>query len=284
MSTVEEVWRTKTDEQVTAAAGCLEEYGPEGQRAILEELRRRDLPEPLQSPSPRQRDSGWEYRFSFLDFVSYLVTLFVYFLVSLFFFLLGFKPSVPTLLIPGPIFIYLFQPSVRHYVTQPVFAALSVRDRPMALGILCWTMIVACMVVLGHSVVQFQLSASTVTPAQADASVLDPHLSFAEAMRVRLERANDFWMRLLPSMGTRSARAVVYLICAVGMLRGRNWARWLFVGFSAFDWMYGAVVSRAIVIASPLTVLGAGVWLASVYYLARPETSRFFLRDGSNAV
>jgi uncharacterized RDD family membrane protein YckC len=46
MSNVEDVWRRRSDEQLTEAASLLHEYTSDGQQAIRAELQRRGLPEP----------------------------------------------------------------------------------------------------------------------------------------------------------------------------------------------------------------------------------------------
>lgn len=51
MSDAERVWRSKSDEEVAAAAGRLGEYTPEGQRIIRDELRRRGFRQPSAPPA-----------------------------------------------------------------------------------------------------------------------------------------------------------------------------------------------------------------------------------------
>lgn len=281
---MQEIWRRRTDEQVIEASRCLEEYEGEDQRVILAELRRRGLPESVM-PSPHQQAKtslAAHNPFSFQDFLSYMITASAYLLVVGLFFLLGFEPRPGTLFITGGIFIYLFRNAVSYYVTRPLAVALSVRDRPTVLGIVCWMTIVACLVVLGRLLVDFQLN--TTIAHRAGGSVLDTPAGRAQAAQEKFWRSLEFWQHLVPFAGVRGARAVLYLICAVGLLRGRNWARLLFVGSSSLDWVYSAVSGGAISLATPIAAVGLGLWSAFVYYLTRRETSRFFQRNESAAV
>ena len=50
VSELEAAWRQKSDEQVLEAAGCIEDYGSEGQRVILSECARRNLSLPVANP------------------------------------------------------------------------------------------------------------------------------------------------------------------------------------------------------------------------------------------
>jgi hypothetical protein len=286
MNSVEEVWRAKTDEQVAEAAHCLEEYQAEGQRVILAELRRRGLPDPVTPPSKRREVApGFTGQpLSLQDFASYVITSALYGLVVLAFIVVGIKPSIAAAIIPGFLFLYLFQPSVNHFITKPLWAAFTVRDRPQVLGIVCWMTVVVCVVVLGRLLVEFQLSGIMTASGENGGSVLDPRPGIAESLSVRVQRAREVWTELLKFMGVFGVRGLVYLVSAVGMLRGRNWARWIFVGFSCVDWTYSLAKERSIVTAPYVTVSGFALWLVFVYYLTRRERSNFFRKDRSAPV
>jgi hypothetical protein len=64
--------------------------------------------------------------------------------------------------------------------------------------------------------------------------------------------------------------AALAVVCGVFMLRGRNWARWLFVLWFGYN-----VISK--VVHSPLRLLIPGLLFAVVVYLLfRPQASDFF--------
>ena len=76
MTSVEKIWRDKTDAEVAEAASQLREYTEEAERAIRSELQRRGLPEPppMETPAPNpQEDTRCVFVASGLDEANQIV-------------------------------------------------------------------------------------------------------------------------------------------------------------------------------------------------------------------
>lgn len=67
---------------------------------------------------------------------------------------------------------------------------------------------------------------------------------------------------------------ILAVICALGILRGFNWARWVLVLF------YGYRVFGKLILPSnmPLSqrIIGAALFAVAIYYLFRPRANAFF--------
>lgn len=64
----------------------------------------------------------------------------------------------------------------------------------------------------------------------------------------------------------------VTLVSGIGMLRGKNWSRWLYVGWTAFGSILGVATSPMKLAMIP----GIIVFGVIVFFLFRPAANRFF--------
>ena len=69
----------------------------------------------------------------------------------------------------------------------------------------------------------------------------------------------------------------VSLVSGIGMLMGHNWARWLYVIWSAFAFVVGLATSPMKLMLIP----GVLVYVIIVLFLIRPVASRFFLAESA---
>lgn len=72
-----------------------------------------------------------------------------------------------------------------------------------------------------------------------------------------------------------SLRALA-VVCGVFMLRGSNWARWVTILWLAFHVGIGALHSL------PQALVHVGILAVFVYFLFRPEATKFFGADSGN--
>jgi len=70
----------------------------------------------------------------------------------------------------------------------------------------------------------------------------------------------------------------VALVCGVAMLRGHNWARWLYVIWSAIGMIVGLATSPM----KAMMVPGALVFLIVAFFLFRPNATLYFSQSGAS--
>ncbi|RMG34499.1 MAG: hypothetical protein D6725_14190 [Planctomycetota bacterium] len=77
-------------------------------------------------------------------------------------------------------------------------------------------------------------------------------------------------------IGLAYAGSGVMFVCGLGMLGGRNWARWLYVIWNVTALAVGAVTSPWKVMMIP----GLVVFLVVVFFLFRPNATAYFTHPG----
>jgi len=65
---------------------------------------------------------------------------------------------------------------------------------------------------------------------------------------------------------------IVVIVAAAFMLRGANWARWLYIGYAAFGLAVGLITSPVKAILLP----GVAVYAVVVVFLTRPKANAWF--------
>ncbi len=121
------------------------------------------------------------------------------------------------------------------------------RKRPISVTVVCWILIVMSTISLLASTMALNNPVTRELMAQS-------------ALPVNLQYVLMY------------AGLLVTLISSAAMLKGHNWARWLYTGWSTLGFLVGIVTSPA----KAAMIPGLVIFLIIVYFLFRPPATMFF--------